>query len=105
MKRFGPTPLSTSILIALLAHLGRERLTNLLVEGGSGILGSLHDGGLIDEAWAFIAPKLLGGSGSPDAIAGRGAAGVGAAQRIVVEQTTPLGDDLLIRGLVKPAGD
>ena len=92
-------------LAALLAHLGRERLTNLLVEGGSGILGSLHDGGLIDEAWAFVAPKLLGGSGSPAAIAGRGAAGVGAAQRIVVEQTTPLGGDLLIRGLVKPAGD
>ena len=92
-------------LVSLLAHLGRERLTNLLVEGGSGILGSLRDGGLIDEAWAFVAPKLLGGSGAPAAIAGRGVASVGAAQRIVVEQTTPLGDDLLIRGLVKPAVD
>jgi len=91
-------------LASLLAHLGRERLTNLLVEGGSGILGSLRDGCLVDEAWAFVAPKLIGGSAAPAAIAGRGAADVAAGQRIVVEQTTVLGDDLLIRGLVTPAG-
>jgi diaminohydroxyphosphoribosylaminopyrimidine deaminase/5-amino-6-(5-phosphoribosylamino)uracil reductase len=91
-------------LVSLLAHLGRERLTNLLVEGGSGILGSLRDGGLIDEAWAFVAPKLLGGERSPAAIGGEGAWIVDKAQRIAVEGVTPLGEDVLIRGLVMPAG-
>jgi diaminohydroxyphosphoribosylaminopyrimidine deaminase/5-amino-6-(5-phosphoribosylamino)uracil reductase len=91
-------------LASLLGHLGGQRLTNLLVEGGSGIFGSLRDGGLIDEAWAFVAPKLIGGERSPAAIGGEGARIVDKAQRIVVEAITPLGDDLLIRGLVMPTG-
>jgi diaminohydroxyphosphoribosylaminopyrimidine deaminase/5-amino-6-(5-phosphoribosylamino)uracil reductase len=91
-------------LASLLWHLGGQRLTNLLVEGGSGIFGSLRDGGLIDEAWAFVAPKLIGGERSPAAIGGEGAWMVDKAQRIAVERVTPLGDDLLIRGLVMPAG-
>ncbi len=91
-------------LVSLLGHLGGQRLTNLLVEGGGGIFGSLRDSGLIDEVWAFLAPKLLGGSRSPAAIGGEGAWIVDEAQGIAVEGVTPLGDDLLIRGLVRPAG-
>ena len=89
---------------ALLVHLGEQRLTNLLVEGGSAIFGSLRDTGLIDEVWAFVAPKLLGGERSPAAIGGAGAKLVAEGQRIAVERMTPLGEDLLIRGLVIPAG-
>ena len=46
-------------------------MTNLLVEGGGGLLGLLNDSGQIDEVHAFIGPKLIGGQGvSP--IVGRG---------------------------------
>ena len=48
-------------LDALLAELGRRRLTNVLVEGGGRLLGSLLDARAIDEVHVFIAPKLVGG--------------------------------------------
>lgn len=90
-------------LVALLRHLGARRLTNLLVEGGSGILGSLHDGGLLDEVWAFLAPKLIGGNGAPAAIGGLGSTAVDGAPRLVVEEVATIGGDVLIRGLVTGA--
>ena len=55
----GQTPAAR--LDALLAELGRRRLTNVLVEGGSRLLGSLFDARQIDEVHVFIAPKLCGG--------------------------------------------
>jgi diaminohydroxyphosphoribosylaminopyrimidine deaminase/5-amino-6-(5-phosphoribosylamino)uracil reductase len=59
-------------LDALLSELGRRRLTNVLVEGGGELLGSLLDARAIDEVHVFVAPKLLGGSTAPTPIAGRG---------------------------------
>ncbi|MFM8891157.1 MAG: bifunctional diaminohydroxyphosphoribosylaminopyrimidine deaminase/5-amino-6-(5-phosphoribosylamino)uracil reductase RibD [Planctomycetia bacterium] len=85
-------------LVALLAHLGDRRVTNLLVEGGEGVLGGFLDAGLIDEAWAFVAPKLLGGVSAPAAIGGRGASRVDDGAAIVVEDVLRVGDDLLVRG-------
>lgn len=56
----------------LLDELGRRRVTNLLVEGGSQVLGHLFDAGEVDEVHAFIAPKIIGGTGAPSPVAGRG---------------------------------
>ena len=56
----GETPAAR--LDALLVELGRRRLTNVLVEGGGRLLGSLLDARQIDEVHVFIAPKLLGGA-------------------------------------------
>jgi diaminohydroxyphosphoribosylaminopyrimidine deaminase/5-amino-6-(5-phosphoribosylamino)uracil reductase len=57
---------------AVLAELGRRRMTNVLVEGGSQLLGTFFDSSLIDEVHVFIAPKLLGGNGALSPFAGRG---------------------------------
>ncbi len=55
----------------LLQELGSRGVTNLLVEGGGGLLGLLNDSGQTDEVHAFIGPKLIGGQGvSP--VVGRG---------------------------------
>jgi diaminohydroxyphosphoribosylaminopyrimidine deaminase / 5-amino-6-(5-phosphoribosylamino)uracil reductase len=59
-------------LDALLAELGRRRMTNVLVEGGSRLLGSLFDARAVDEVHAFIAPRMFGGEGAPVPIAGAG---------------------------------
>jgi diaminohydroxyphosphoribosylaminopyrimidine deaminase/5-amino-6-(5-phosphoribosylamino)uracil reductase len=59
-------------LDALLAHLGRRRATNLLVEGGARVLGSFLDAGIINEVHVFIAPKLVGGAQALTPIGGRG---------------------------------
>jgi diaminohydroxyphosphoribosylaminopyrimidine deaminase/5-amino-6-(5-phosphoribosylamino)uracil reductase len=83
---------------ALLAELGRRRLTNLLVEGGPGVLGAFQALDAIDEVWAFIAPKFLGHGSSTSAPA-RAAADL--VRSITIEEIAHPGGDLLIRGLVR----
>jgi diaminohydroxyphosphoribosylaminopyrimidine deaminase/5-amino-6-(5-phosphoribosylamino)uracil reductase len=58
--------------VAVLNELGRRRMTNVLVEGGSQLLGPFFDRQLIDEVHVFIAPKLLGGAGAKSPLAGTG---------------------------------
>ena len=55
----------------VLAELGRRGMTNVLVEGGSHILGAFADAGELDEVWVFVAPKLIGGAG-PTPVGGAG---------------------------------
>lgn len=47
---------------ALLADLGRRGATTVLVEGGATALEAFHAAGAIDEAWAFVAPLVVGGA-------------------------------------------
>jgi diaminohydroxyphosphoribosylaminopyrimidine deaminase/5-amino-6-(5-phosphoribosylamino)uracil reductase len=58
----------------LLDELGRRRMTNVLVEGGGKLLGTLWDADIIDEVHVFIAPKLIGGETAPTPLAGLGRA-------------------------------
>ena len=86
-------------LMALLDELGRRQMTNILVEGGASVLGSLLDANAIDEVHAFVAPLLTGGAVlSP--IAGRGIDKMDCAVRLrnyVIEQ---VGADAYIHGRV-----
>jgi diaminohydroxyphosphoribosylaminopyrimidine deaminase/5-amino-6-(5-phosphoribosylamino)uracil reductase len=82
-------------LSELLDELGRRQLTNVLVEGGPSVLGSLHDAGEIDEVHVFLAPKLLGGVAS--AVGGHGAATIDLANRFDGAFTT-IGQDGYFRG-------
>jgi diaminohydroxyphosphoribosylaminopyrimidine deaminase/5-amino-6-(5-phosphoribosylamino)uracil reductase len=59
-------------LPALLDGLGRRRMTNVLVEGGAGVLGSFLAAGAIDECHVFVAPRLVGGADTKTPIAGLG---------------------------------
>ena len=85
----------------LLLELGSRRLTNVLVEGGPTVLGSLADANLIDEVWAFIAPTIIGGTAAPSPIAGTGIATLVSAAAIEIEHTEHPGGDLFIRGVVR----
>ncbi len=87
-------------LTSLCVELGRRRFTNVLIEGGADVLGSLFDRGEADEAWAFIAPKIIGGQAAPAPIGGRGIAGMADAAGIKIEEITRPGGDLFVRGLV-----
>ena len=83
----------------MMAELGRRRMTNLLVEGGAGLLGSFLDAGLIDEVHAFIAPKLIGGAKSLSPIGGRGIEMMSNALQLVSVSVESLGDDLYMHGI------
>jgi diaminohydroxyphosphoribosylaminopyrimidine deaminase/5-amino-6-(5-phosphoribosylamino)uracil reductase len=83
---------------ALLDELGRRRMTNVLVEGGSQLLGSLFDEGAVDEIHVFISPKVIGGSQAPTAIAGMGLEKIALAARLDEPEIRQVGDDLYVRG-------
>jgi diaminohydroxyphosphoribosylaminopyrimidine deaminase / 5-amino-6-(5-phosphoribosylamino)uracil reductase len=85
-------------LDCLLAELGRRRLTNVLVEGGARVLGSLLDAGQIDEVHVFIAPKLFGGAAAATAIAGTGIAAVADALALETQEVRQVADNIYVRG-------
>lgn len=59
-------------LADLMDELGRRRMTNILVEGGGRLMGSLFDADEVDEVHVFIANKLIGGADAPTPLAGTG---------------------------------
>lgn len=85
---------------SLLDELGRRKMTNILVEGGAELLGSLFDNGHIDEVHAFIAPKIVGGAGAPSPVAGRGAELMSAAAELRQPTMTQVGGDAYLTGRV-----
>ncbi|MBL9081170.1 MAG: bifunctional diaminohydroxyphosphoribosylaminopyrimidine deaminase/5-amino-6-(5-phosphoribosylamino)uracil reductase RibD [Planctomycetales bacterium] len=88
-------------LTALLDELGRRRMTNVLVEGGAKLFGTLMDLGEVDEVHTFIAPKLIGGAGAPAPIAGAGLAPMADALKLADVETRQLGDDVYISGRLR----
>jgi diaminohydroxyphosphoribosylaminopyrimidine deaminase/5-amino-6-(5-phosphoribosylamino)uracil reductase len=83
---------------ALLRRLGEERMTNVLVEGGSQVLGSFLDAHMIDAVHAFIAPVLAGGAEAYTPIAGQGIDRIAAAYRLDEFKVTTIGRDVYIHG-------
>ena len=76
-------------------------MTNVLVEGGSRLLGSLWDADAIDEVHVFIAPKLIGGSESPSPIGSEGLARMADVLPLIEPKTQFAGDDIYISGRVR----
>jgi diaminohydroxyphosphoribosylaminopyrimidine deaminase/5-amino-6-(5-phosphoribosylamino)uracil reductase len=85
----------------MLDELGRRHLTNVLVEGGGRVLGSLLDIRQIDEAHVFVAPKLIGGLGAPGPIAGEGLGVLGDALELYSPDIQLLDGDVYVSGRVK----
>jgi diaminohydroxyphosphoribosylaminopyrimidine deaminase/5-amino-6-(5-phosphoribosylamino)uracil reductase len=88
---------SSTRLAALLEELGRRQMTNLLVEGGSQVLGALFDLQAIDEVHAFIAPTLVGGPGASP-ISGAGRTLMAEAARLAQLKLEQVGGDAYIHG-------
>jgi len=95
----GETP--NERLGSLLDQLGERRVTNLLVEGGSRLLGSLLDMDQIDEVHVFIAPKLIGGAEALSPIAGEGIEQMPHALPLDAPDFRQVGSDLYLHGRVR----
>ena len=83
---------------SLLRALAERGVTHLLVEGGAALLGTLADERLIDRVWAFVAPKLIGGSGAPGPLGGTGATRMAEASRLRIDAVEQIDDDVLMMG-------
>ncbi len=66
----------------VLEELGRRKMTHVLIEGGSEVLGSAFDARLVDETHVFIAPLIIGGSKAVTPVGGLGL--------VLIEQSFPL---------------
>ncbi len=84
----------------LFDELGRRRMTNVLVEGGGRLLGSLFDARLIDETHVFIAPKLAGGAEALSPIAGRGVDAISAALALEDLAVEEIAGDIYLHGRI-----
>ena len=82
----------------LLVELGRRNITSILVEGGSGLLGSMFDGCMVDKVVAFIAPVIVGGEDAKSAVGGQGAHRIGQALQLSRIKVERCGKDVMVMG-------
>lgn len=83
---------------ALLEELGRREMSNVLVEGGSEVLGSFLDAGEVDRVMVFVAPLLVGGSQAPSAVGGVGPTEMRSARQLSGVKVSRTGCDVLVEG-------
>jgi diaminohydroxyphosphoribosylaminopyrimidine deaminase/5-amino-6-(5-phosphoribosylamino)uracil reductase len=84
----------------ILGALAAREILSVLVEGGGALIGSLLDASLVDELYAFICPRLIGGQAAPGPVAGRGIASmkdVLSLEQVEIEQ---IGPDVLVKGMI-----
>ena len=85
----------------LLNELGGRNMTNVLVEGGGQLLGSLNDAKLIDEVHIFVGAKLIGGAEASGPIGGNGIAMLAESPKLTAIETRSIDEDVYIRGLLR----
>lgn len=85
----------------LLIKLARHEITNILVEGGGKLIGSLFDAKLVDRVLFFIAPKIIGGEDAINSVGARGVKNVADSFRLKDVDIKKFDDDILIAGSIK----
>lgn len=79
------------LLRALVDH---KQISTVMIEAGGGMLGSLLEADLIDEAVVYLAPLVLGDEQAFSAASGRIAAHLAEGRRFTLLRTKRLGPDL-----------
>lgn len=83
----------------MLRRMRREGIDGLLLEGGGTLNEAFIKERLVDEVYAFIAPKIVGGSEAKTPVEGEGIARMAEALHLHGIYTERIGEDILIRGL------
>lgn len=94
----GTEQVDFDLLLDLLADRG---IDSVLVEGGGTVDGSFLEANLIDRVYAFLGPKLVGGTNSKSPIEGSGVDSMADAVELTDLEVERFQDDILITGLVK----
>lgn len=77
-----------------LRRLAAEGATNVLVEGGPGLLGQFATAGLLDELQIYLAPKLIGSASAPGPLGNPGWAELASCPEFQLVNQERLGPDL-----------
>ncbi|MEM1446373.1 MAG: bifunctional diaminohydroxyphosphoribosylaminopyrimidine deaminase/5-amino-6-(5-phosphoribosylamino)uracil reductase RibD [Planctomycetota bacterium] len=86
-----------------LEKLSKQGVSNILLEGGPTLMGAMFDAGLVDEAWAFVAPKVLGDAAGRSAVEtnDRSCETIKASWGLALENVEQVGGDVWLRYLVE----
>ncbi len=85
----------------LMKKLAKLGITNVFVEGGGTLIGSLFDEGLVDKVLFFVSPKIIGGKDAISSVMGKGIARVDKAIKLKQVKYRRIGEDILIEGYVR----
>ncbi len=88
-------------LAVLFKTLGARQVSNVLVEGGSTVLGSVFDAGLVDKVVVFVAPIIIGGKQATTAVGGKGTAEMVNALKLDNVKSRFFNGDVMISGYVR----
>lgn len=102
-EREGFAVLDGNDLEGELRRLTGEGVTNVLLEGGPTLTGAMFEAGLVDEAWVFVAPKVLGDAAGRSAVEtpGRSCSAITETWGLVLEELERLGDDVWLKYRVR----
>lgn len=88
-------------LKAMMRKLAQLEITNILVEGGGTLNGSLFDEGLVDKILFFISPKIIGGKEAIGSVMGKGVTRIDKAIKLKDIKLKRLGEDFLVEAYIK----
>jgi len=84
----------------LFGELTRKGITNILVEGGSKIIGSLFKARLVNKALMVLAPKIMGDESAISSVRGFRVRNVNNTIRLDDVSVKRIGEDILVEGYV-----
>lgn len=86
----------------MLRHLAEaHNATNVLVEGGAALIGSMLEQGMVDQVLAFVAPKILGDERGTPAITGQLRDTIDESTMLELRDVQRIDDDVLLDYRVK----
>ena len=85
---------------ALMDRLGAMGLTSLLIEGGSRVLTSAFNAGIVDKVFFFYAPKILGGDDGIPICSGPGPELMSQSITVNNINVRRFGDDVMVEGYI-----
>ena len=92
-----PMPLD---MMHLMKKLGQHQVDSLLIEGGSFLHAKALEAGIINKAYVFIAPKMIGGKEALTPVGGEGIAKMADAFAFENVHVHRFGEDVMIEGYI-----
>lgn len=89
---------------SLMIELGKLNIDSILVEGGSTTHAKILESGVVQKVYAFIAPKMIGGTNALSPVGGEGIALMKHAISLEDITINQFEEDVLISGYIKKTG-